>query len=133
MRRDISKIYIAAYSKGRPVEVIWKEKGMYAPPALRALTVLTTQGGDDRERILLQVLVEIAAEEPTVELSLPRNSNASRRQGLFTYSLCQALRQSTTTSYRELVQRVRGAYIAQARYTPVPSIEGTGVYLACAM
>jgi len=66
-----------------------------------------------------------SAEEPTVELSLPRNSNASRRQGLFTYSLCQALRQSTTTSYRELVQRVRGAYIAQGRYTPVPSIEGT--------
>jgi hypothetical protein len=64
-------------------------------------------------------------EQPTVELSLPRNSSASRKQGLFTYTLCEALRQSTTFSYSELVQRIRGAYLAQGRYTPTPLIEGT--------
>jgi hypothetical protein len=67
IRQEISKTYIAAYSKGTPVEVTWKEKGMYAPPALGALTVLTIRGGDDRERILLQVLVEIVADEPGIE------------------------------------------------------------------
>jgi hypothetical protein len=64
-------------------------------------------------------------EQPTVELNLPRNSNDARRQGLFTYSLCQAIRQSTTSSYRELIDRVRGAYMAQGIYTPIPSIDGT--------
>jgi hypothetical protein len=64
-------------------------------------------------------------EELTVELSLPRRSQQARKQGLFTYSLCQALRQSEPPSCRELLQRIRGAYLAQGRFTPTPLMEGT--------
>ena len=56
---------------------------------------------------------------------LPRDAADTRIQGLFTYSLCQVLRQSHPSGFRELMQRVRGLYLAQGVFSPTPMIEGT--------
>lgn len=62
--------------------------------------------------------------EPTVESRLPKGSPEARPQGLFSFALCQVLQEGDMPSYRELIQRIRAVYLAQARQSPTPMVEG---------
>src|SRR5207248_3109385 len=81
---------------------------------------------DPLERGRWAALYAALPDEPTMEATLPKRGPGGRRHGLFTYNLCQALRQSAVPSYRELVQRIRSQYMARGLYTsPTPLVEGT--------
>lgn len=63
-------------------------------------------------------------EEQTIERRLPQGQADARRHGLFTYSLCQVLREGHVSSYRDLIEAIRGRYLGQGQLRPTPLIEG---------
>jgi len=70
-------------------------------------------------------LYAAAPHESTPEWDMPRKTPNARPHGLFTYTLCQSLRQSSVPSYLELIQRIRSQYMSYGLLAPTPLIEGS--------
>ena len=62
--------------------------------------------------------------ETTPELRLPLASLSRRPQGLFTFTLAQAIRQFPRLTYRQLIAQVQQHYLALGRDRPTPALAG---------
>jgi hypothetical protein len=63
--------------------------------------------------------------ETAPEMTLPRNVGDGKHQGLFSFTLAQALEQNGSLSYRQLRDFVLYQYAAQGQLSTTPLIEGT--------
>jgi hypothetical protein len=85
---------------------------------------------DISERVEGAIIAIYAAQstEPTVETSLPPDSDDPKPYGLLSYTLNSVLnRTANPLTYRELVQRVHQQYIEWNRSYPTPLLEGTDI------
>lgn len=80
---------------------------------------------DPLERGQWVALYAASPHESTPEWDMPRRTPNARPYGLFTYTLCQSLLQSSIPTYTELVQRIRSQYMSYGLLVPTPLIEGT--------
>jgi hypothetical protein len=63
--------------------------------------------------------------ETAPEMTLPRDAGDRKRQGLFSFTLAQAIEQNGSISYRQLRDFILHQYAAQGELSTTPLIEGT--------
>jgi len=114
------------------------EKTRFVPPSLLKIPDAQrtgTRGGTVMESAIvgltegaagIAALYAAKSTETTPEMRLPNSD--SDAHGLFTYRLNEVLQQATgAITYRDLVERVIKAYVANSRAGPTPGFEGGGL------
>ncbi len=104
-------------------------RGESGAPRPRAASIRRPGFAPPHGRGGLVVFSAAQSGETTPEMRLPLASLSRQPQGLFTFTLAQAIRQFPRLTYRQLVAQVQHRYQAMGRDRPTPALAGEDVDL----